>query len=393
MAPATPTVLMITTEYPPLIGGIGRYSSKLTRALQKLGVRVFVVCDEKGMGNFSGISPRNEQNSEVLLKIVKEVRPDIVHVQFEPGLYGLTLDPSNSEISGTNIDNFYRQCKTPIITTFHSVYSLKQWMKEVTLIKRDGRTGKIGIPARMSVRIWNRILTYRSFQKLNEEKLRLSRGAIVFSHYVSKLLGGGQVIYHGAEPSIDSPGKRKARALFALPTEGRIVLALGLRSPTKGWDVLEKMRLPEGWTMVVNSSQGHYSEEKYVINWKKRMNVIDLNRNYLTDEQLSLLLYASDSVILPYKITAGSGVMFDALAHGIPFIATNLEFFQEFSSLNLGIAVKREPIMFYEALRNLDAKYSIYLKAVNDFRDKLKWEFVAKQHLMTYNNVISNRLS
>lgn len=382
---------MISTEYPPLIGGIGRYSSNLTRALQKLGVHVYVVCDAKGMGNFSGISPRNEQNSEVLLEIVKEIEPDIVHVQFEPGLYGLTLDPSNSERSYTNIDNFYRQCKIPIITTFHSVYPLEQWLKEVTLIKNHGRTGKIGIPARASVRIWNRILTYRAFQKLNEEKLRLSRAAIVFSHYVSKLLGGGYVIYHGAEPSVDSPGKRQARTLFSLPTEGRIVLALGLGTPTKGWDVLERMHLPEGWTMVVNSSQGHYSKDNYVINWKKRMNVIDLNRNYLSDEQLSLLFYASDSVILPYKITSGSGVMFDALAHGLPFIATNLEFFQEFSSLNLGIAVKRKPTTFYQALQNLDAKYPMYLKSVNEFRHKLKWDFVAKQHLRIYNNVTTKR--
>lgn len=382
---------MISTEYPPIKGGIGRYASNLTRALQKLGVDVYVVCDAKGMGNFSGISPRNEQNSEVLLEIVKEIKPDIVHVQFEPGLYGLTLDPSNSQRSGTNIDNFYRQCKIPIVTTFHSVYSLKHWLKQVTLIKEQGRIGRIGIPARMSVRIWNCILSYRAFQKLNNEKLRLSRAAIVFSHHVSELLGGGYVIYHGAEPSVDSPGKSEARTLFSLPTQGKIVLALGFGTPTKGWDVLEKMRLPEGWTMVVNSSQGHFSEVNYVINWKKRMNVIDLNRNYLSNEQLSLLFHASECVILPYKITSGSGVMFDALAHGLPFIATNLEFFQEFSSLNLGIAVKRDPIKFYEALRNLDAKYSMYLRAVNEFRYKLKWDFVAKQHLRIYNNVTNKR--
>ena len=33
--------------------------------------------------------------------------------------------------------------------------------------------------------------------------------------------------------------------------------------------------------------------------------------------------------------------MFDGLAHGLPFIASDLEFFREFSSMGLGITVKR----------------------------------------------------
>ena len=65
-----------------------------------------------------------------------------------------------------------------------------------------------------------------------------------------------------------------------------------------------------------------------------------------------MLFYAADVVILPYKVTAGSGVMFDALAHGLPFIATNLGFFKEFvcprirhdcqkrSSVNFQMALK-----------------------------------------------------
>ena len=33
-----------------------------------------------------------------------------------------------------------------------------------------------------------------------------------------------------------------------------------------------------------------------------------------------MLFYASDAVVLPYKITSGSGVMFDALSHTVPFV-------------------------------------------------------------------------
>ena len=136
-------VLMVSTEYPPMTGGIGRYTSNLTKALQKQGLEVYVVCDDKGDGNFSGISPENKQNSEVLLKIVEKLKPDLVHIQFDPGMYGLMLKTTMmSRTGGTYIDLFYHKCKTPIVTTFHSAYTLREWIKNAFLIKRVGRTFK-----------------------------------------------------------------------------------------------------------------------------------------------------------------------------------------------------------------------------------------------------------
>jgi glycosyltransferase involved in cell wall biosynthesis len=106
-------ILMVSTEYPPMTGGVGRYTSNLTKSLQKLGLEIDVICSDKGNGNFSGISPGNEQNSKILLKIVDEVKPDLVHIQFEPGLYGLMLDTTYPRKSGTHIDLFYIKSKTP----------------------------------------------------------------------------------------------------------------------------------------------------------------------------------------------------------------------------------------------------------------------------------------
>ena len=100
-------VLMVCTEYPPIPGGIGRYTSNLTNALLKLGLDVYVVCDEKGDGQYSGLYPKNPHNSDVLLKIVNDLKPDIVHVQFEAGLYGLIWDIKNPRKVGTYIDQFY----------------------------------------------------------------------------------------------------------------------------------------------------------------------------------------------------------------------------------------------------------------------------------------------
>ena len=320
-------------------------------------------------------------------------------------MYGLILDPFDPKKSGTYIDAFYTKCKIPIVTTFHTGYSLGQWISQASLIKKSGRIGKLGIPARALVRFWKYFLNYRAFNNLNKEKLRMSAAGIVFSHYMSERLGnstsdassnGGKchVIYHGSEPALSSSlNKKEAREKFSLPQEQeyRIALALGFRTATKGWDILGKMKIPDGWTLVVNSSKGHYSTENLDLKWEKADNILDLQRGFLSEEELSILFYASDAVILPYKVTAGSGVMFDALAHGLPFIATDLEFFREFASQGLGITVKRNPHAFSRGIKKLDRNYFNYAETVDAFKQKLKWNFVARQHSQLYYSTTATR--
>ena len=398
-------LLMVSTEYPPMPGGVGRYTANLTSDLRKAGLDVYVVCDEKGDGQYSGLSPKNPHNSDVLLKIVNDLKPDVVHVQFEPGLYGLILDPLDPKKSGTYIDSFYTKCKIPIVTTFHTGYSLGQWISQASLIKKSGRIGKLGIPARALVRFWKYFLNYQAFNNLNKEKLRMSRAGIVFSHYMSERLnastnddgnGGNRchVIYHGSELAIYPPlNKKEAREKFSLPQEQghRIALAHGFRTAGKGWDILEKMKMPDGWTLVVNSSKGHYSIENLDLTWQKADNILDLQRGFLSEEELSTLFYACDAAILPYKVTAGSGVMFDALAHGLPFIATDLDFFREFAAKGLGITAKRNPHEFSKGIKKLDRNYFKYAESVDAFKHNLKWNFVARQHSQLYYSTIDTR--
>jgi glycosyltransferase involved in cell wall biosynthesis len=378
-------------------GGVGRYASNLTQELRKLGMNVSVVCNEMGNGDFFSLSPTNRENSQILLKIVSEIRPDIVHIQFEPGMYGLIIDPRNPRNSGTYIDSFYTRCRDiPIVTTFHSGYSLSQWISIASLIKKSGRIGKAGIPLRFLIRFWKYFLNYQAFKNLNKEKLRMSFAGITFSYYMSSLLGGGKVIYHGAEPSVfPRPSKKEARSYFSLPLEKRISLVIGFRTDSKGWEVLNQMDLQNNWIIVANSSKSYYNTENYNIEWQEdnigRKKVIDLQRGFLSDKDLSMLFFAADAIILPYKITAASGVMFDALAHGLPFVATDLKFFKEFASQKLGITVKRSPREFSEGIKKLDENYSRYTSAVDGFKDRLKWNYVAKQHELIYSSAIEKK--
>lgn len=387
-------------------GGVGRYTANLVQALRNTGdqIQVDVACNEEGNGEFLGLSPTNERNSEVLLKIVEEQsRPDVVHIQFEPGLYGLVLDSGNPSTSRTYIDQFYYRCKVPIVTTFHSAYTLREWMGQAMIVKRGGRIGKLGIPLRAAVRTWKSLVNYEAFHNINKEKLKLSSTGICFSKYMSKRLGGGSVIYHGADPALPQQvSKAEARSTFSLPHNKMIAVAIGFSTATKGWDILSKMEIPKGWLMVLNSSKGHFNREQNLssaheeIKRKKRLgddktNVIDLERGFLKDEDLSLLFYASDVVLLPYRITSGSGVMFDALAHTVPFVASDLDFFKEFEEMGLGITAKRDPLSFAKAIEDIGKSYDKYVKAVSNFKHQLSWEYVAKQHIEVYKSAIMEK--
>jgi glycosyltransferase involved in cell wall biosynthesis len=77
-------------------------------------------------------------------------------------------------------------------------------------------------------------------------------------------------------------------------------------------------------------------------------------------------------------------VMFDALAHGLPFVSSDLGFFKEVSAQGLGITAKRTPKDFSNAIKRLDKDHDDYVKRVAEFKKKLSWDHVAKQHQSIY---------
>ena len=56
-------LLMVATEYPPMKGGVGRYTYNLVSAIRKIGVDINVVSAEEGNGDYKGLSPFNKTNS------------------------------------------------------------------------------------------------------------------------------------------------------------------------------------------------------------------------------------------------------------------------------------------------------------------------------------------
>jgi glycosyltransferase involved in cell wall biosynthesis len=422
-------ILMVSPEYPPINGGVGRYTHKLVNELKRHGLDVYVACDNKGNGDYTMLSPNNMHNSEILLNLVNKIKPDIVHIQYEPGLYGLTLPSLRPNSIHSTIDSFYDKCKTPIVTTFHSEYEFRQWMRipQIKINKRESLSisekstddEKYRLLSSLKNRLyninlyWKYLINYEAFQNQNKEKLHKSRAGIVFSDYMKTLIGTKKsnkrlsssklkLLYHGAEPAafINGISKKDARTRFPpLPQKdtGRIALAFGFMTVAKGWDIIEKINVPDNWTIVINSSVNHTTGEKIKLDnlasekgTNAKCRIINLSQDYLSEEDLSALFIASDAVLLPYKVTSGSGVMFDALGHGIPFIASDLPFFKEFASKGLGITTKRAPNAFVDALLEVDKNYNKYKNAIEGFKKYLRWDIVARNHTELYKNISSS---
>lgn len=380
---------MVSTEYPPMKGGVGRYCKKLVDSLRKKDVEILVVSNEHGEGELNGISPYNVDNSQVFLRLVNEIKPDLVHIQYEQGMYGMHLDPLNPGRTHTNIDLFYHECKVPIVSTFHSAYTFSQWMNLIVpLVNR--RFGKVGTYLGMAYDYWTHLINYRSFSLLNKQKLGPRKAGIVFSKYLASLIPGTRLIYHGAEPSVwPPPEKKEVRRIFSLPEETNIALASGFMTATKGWDIISRMKIPEGWKIVINSSRNHYNKERHGLRFDNP-GVIDLQKGFLDDRQHSLLFYCADALILPYRVSSGSGVMFDGFAHRLPFVSSNIDFFREFSEMGLGLSVKRHPLEFANALLKLEWNMEKYKNAVETFSKNLTWEEVSKHHISLYNLILNS---
>jgi glycosyltransferase involved in cell wall biosynthesis len=330
-------------------------------------------------------------------------------VQLEHGLYGLNFGSIKKFRMQTNIDQFYEKCQTPTITTFHSAYPIEQWINLVPS-NHHSKFRLLDIPIELSslaLKYGNRMVTYELFNRANREKMLRSAASIAFSEYLAKMLSTRNykvnVIYHGAEPSLmNRPRKEVARSHYSLPLDRKIALALGFATHTKGWEILKEMKIPDNWIILVNHSRNYYSKENDVPNTlplnansdsgdhhQDSHGLLELNLGFLPDDALSLLFYASDTVIMPYSVASASGVMFDALAHGLPFVASDLGFFKEFARKGLGIAVRRNPFEFSEALKMLESDYPHYKKEVERFKSNLNWDSVAKQHVEIYTRVLT----
>ncbi len=393
-------------------GGVGRYTKNLVQAIAKRpSVEVCVAisgdtdvttCRDEESRNvtiYRGVTRKGDKrNSDRLLQIVSETKPDIVNIQYERGLYEIDTTLKHTLwrlVHGSTLDRFFKLCPVPTVSTLHTVFpedEYRTYIKERAL-RKEGRFGFLPQSLRAAIRTWVMEQRYDLLLRIVSQ----SDGIISPAKTLQEVVGRGRVIYHGAEPSIEvhslsSPIDRKQqfRKEFGLPIDRRLLLAFGYAGSYKGFDVLGNLVLPHGWSLVVKQTKHERGVERPVdVKSNGRENIISLNLGFLDDTTMSKLFFACDAIIFPYKIVSISGVMFDALAHGLPFVASDLRFFKEFASMGLGIACKRNTKSFEESLSTLVLKFDEYKARVDQFSPQLRWSNIANQHIEFFSALIT----
>ena len=398
-------ILIVTGEYPPMKGGVGRYTFNLVEALKKKkNSEIFIA-----MGPSNDMSPRSSNNSECyskneiyydivkkgdqrnsdrLMNLTEKLKPDIVNIQYERGLYEIDTSLRHMIrrlLYGSTLDKFYKLCKVPTVSTLHTVLPYKeyqQYIKELAR-KKEGRFAALPTPLRAFIR---RMVLERRYELLLEI-VQLSGEIISLAKTNQTLVKRGTVIYHGAEPnpSVSADKKQVYRKELGLPENKRLLLAFGYVGSYKGFDLLNDLNLPNEWLLVIKQNKHERGIEKPQI----IKNAFNLHLGYLDDESLSKLFFASDAIIFPYRVVSISGVLFDALAHGLPFIASDLSFFQEFSQMGLGITCSRNSESFSEAIKTLASNYEKYQNNIHKFNPNLKWDNIADNYINCYSKLLS----
>ena len=406
-------------------GGVGRYSYHLVNALKKnnnKNIDVYVVTnrhkekanadisstrvDDKNTttivsdnidnssdnnnGIFHGITKKGDmKNSDRLLALVQQLKPDIVNIQYERGLYEIDTTIGHMFrriLHGSTLDKFYKECPVPTVSTLHTLFpyrEYKEYIKERAM-RKEGRFGFLPLPLRAALRKW--VMNQR--YDLLQEVVKLSSDIISPANTIHKIVKRGTVIYHGAEPaqSLSAANKQQFRKEFGLPSDKRLLLAFGYVGSYKGFDILDNLSLPKDWSLVVKQNKHERGLEQPL----RISNAINLSLGYIDDITLSKIFFACDAIIFPYRIVSVSGVLFDALAHGLPFVASNLEFFREFEQMQLGLTCNRNAKSFSDSITNLAGEYNRYKENVLRFNPKLRWSNIANDHIEFYSKLLKS---
>jgi glycosyltransferase involved in cell wall biosynthesis len=408
-------ILVVSGEYPPMKGGVGRYTKNLVHAMAKkpnVEVSVAIGANDGGAAATSNpsqdsnnvilhrgtIRKGDKRNSDRLLQLISEIKPDVVNVQYERGLYEVDTTIRHTIwriVHGSTLDRFYKMCPIPTVSTLHTVFPQDEYSAYIKdrALRKEGRFGFLPQPLRAAIRRW----VMKQRYDLLLQVVSQSNGIISPARTLQEVVRRGTVIYHGAEPAIDlsslsSPmnGKKQFRKAFGLPADKMLLLAFGYAGSYKGFDVLDSLGLPNGWSLVVKQTKHERGFEKPIEFGKNNGDsVISLNLGYLDDSTMSKLFFACDAIIFPYRIVSISGVMFDALAHGLPFIASDLRFFKEFAEMGLGIVCKRTTQSFERSISALAVEYDEYKTRVEQFRSNLRWSNVANKYIEFFSGLIS----
>lgn len=392
-------ILFITGEYPAMQGGVGDYTRQLSQALGASGADVHVLTRVEAGGDHlrtpaaayePTVYPLLERTDWQLwghtLRLMRELRPDVVHIQYQPAAYGL-----HPAINFLPWRLRLLRGRPRVLTTCHDLRvpylfpkaGALRWQAVLALL-RGSDAGVITNPAD-----WLRLAGTGPASRL----LPIPIGSNI-----------------ACRPPADFDRDRQ-RSRWGVGPDAWLLAYFGFLNPGKGGETLiralaglARAGRPAHLLMVggtVGSSDP--TNQAYLARIEALIGELGLDdrvhwTGFTSAEEVSANLLAADCAVLPYREGASlrHGSLMAALAHGLPIVSTQLptvvrEAAGHFPILQDGASAllvpPDDPAQVAEAVTRLMADQALrsrLAQAALDLSREFRWEAIAQRHLEAY---------
>jgi len=374
------------SSWPPRPCGIATYSSELVHALRSAGNEVHIICHtDGGTPGEENVHPVIDTQhagwDEEVHRAVKEISPEVVHIQHEYGLYATMGDHAASLFRP--LFRWKVEEKFPVVVTYHSVYTrlnkMMRYYMDVMQNLVDGGT---------------------VFEPYQWAYLAVNIGRVVDNVYV---------IPHGAKGATHA-SKEDSRKSLNLQGK-KVVGLLGWFTETKGfhrvierWDSISKKLGPDtvlvlaGDARLVDPGQQEYKRKLLsLINNSEFKDRIRLVLGSFTPEEYENVLASFDVMVMPYSFASQSGNLAHSLSLGVPVVASALEGLKSvIDESGAGIGVPTDDadeleraivaVMQDDSLREkLSTRAAAYVKS------KISWPVIVEKHMRLYRKLMDKK--
>ncbi len=312
-------LLLVTGEFPPMQGGVGDYTNEIAKGFASCGVQVGVLTsaranDQHPFPVLPLVDVWNWSSLRLVAKRVREFAPDVVHIQYQTGAYGmhpainflpqfLRSTPSLSRKGGSGFRS---------VVTFHD-------LRIPYLFPKAG-----------PVRDWvTRHLARTSDAVIATNKTDYAQLANWSVRHAS-LIPIGSNISTVPPPDYD---RRAWRARWGVADDESLLCHFGFVNVRKGCDTLLRAlaSIPNAKLLMIGGQTGA-SDPTNVVYLKQIQALIAelgltervLWTGFTTPDIVTANFLASDLCVLPYREGASyqHGTLMAALAHAMPMVTT-----------------------------------------------------------------------
>jgi glycosyltransferase involved in cell wall biosynthesis len=380
--------IAILSTYPPARCGIGTYSSYLYSGLRRIkGTMVYILtekCNPKlSRKDICAIPCYDKERNYVadFIAEIKKIKPDIVHIQHEFGLFGW-------DKRLIRLMEGIKKAGFPVAITLHTVYS-KAYTNRIPKGFKDIEHyyAAIGKAA-------DKVMVHQ-----HECKVVLERMGIP----TKKM----EVISHGTLVKRPKQSKKQLRKKLGLKEKAKIIMYFGFFKDVKMTpDFVKSLRyvmkdVPNTYFYVIGSFRTTSKRDKEHMKLVKKLfrktkikkNVIMINK-FVDEDEVHLYMAAADIVAYPYDIGywGDTGSAHRAIGSGATLVVSRIPKFDEIRH-----EIHEEAVVLPHRIRDwskvmtrilTDKEFKAYIdKKTRQYAERSSWKNIAKQHYAIYKEI------